>query len=59
MTKLLITYVPLRLKAAKVCTDRALEGEHIVLSIGNAKMAEELATKLEAIGAIVLLESRL
>ncbi len=58
MTRLLREQAGLRLKEAKDCTDRVLEGETIVLPMSDASQAEKLANELNHIGAIVELRKQ-
>ena len=53
MTRLLREQAGLRLKEAKDCTDRVLEGETVILPISDASQAQWLTNELNNIGAMV------
>ena len=52
MTKLIREYTGLSLRDSKACTDGVLAGEIIVLTLETQERAEQLAARLQSIGAV-------
>ncbi len=53
LTKLLQKEAKLSLRSARECTNRLLEGEHVVVSVPTTEDARKLAARAAALGAVV------
>ncbi len=57
MTHVLREHLPLGLREAKDCVDNVLDGQVVSFSLDDLAQAEALAKSLEAVGAVVEIES--